>query len=59
MSMQSCRETQGNKKKIAVENLRSASRGNFGDKAPSSRAVLLQYSQPDVARRTAIALIAD
>ena len=33
------------------------SRGHFGDKVPPSEAVLLQYSPPNVARRTAIALM--
>ena len=31
--------------------------GHSCDKAPPSKAVLLQYSPPDVARRTAIALM--
>ena len=34
----------------------SQSRGHFCAKAPSLNAVLLQYSPPDVARRSAIAL---
>ena len=33
------------------------SRGHFGDKATHSKAILLQYSPPEVARRTAIALM--
>ena len=54
----------GKIKKNADDKQRSAtpvrvngrSRGHFGVKAPPSNAVLLQYSPPDVARRTAIAL---
>ena len=67
-TMQSCRETQGNKeicgwqttvchpcKGPFVINCRSG--GHSCDEAPPSKAVLLQYSTADVARRTAIALM--